>query len=230
MNKIFITTMNESLYERYGHKLLDTYIQTKQTIPLYIYTEKFENPPTIDNVFWVDLNSKELNGFIERNKHRRIENYMFDGTRFCYKVFAQFAAKNLAEKVFFLDADCIFLNTIPETWFDKILPDDCFTSFYDRPGMYTECGFVGFNCKLPVSEYFFKEYLNLYLTDGVYKLNYFTDCHAFDFTRSKFVGHVAYKERKLGQFTQHKIIHVMQYDPEINHYIDHKKGNRKYTE
>lgn len=230
MNKVLITTMSKSLYERYAHKLLETYSQTQQSVPLYIYTEDFIDPPKVDNVFWVDFNNSDLYNFINRNKHRPAENYMFDGVRFCYKVFAQYQAKNLADKVFFLDADCIFLNKIPEIWFDKMLPDECFTSFYDRPGMYTECGFVGFNCALPISEFFFNEYLNLYLTDSLYDLNYFTDCHAFDYTRSKFEGHVAYKERILGQFIKHKIIHVMQYDPEINHYIDHKKGNRKYRE
>ena len=229
MDKIFITTMNESLYKRYAYKLLDTYVQTNQTLPLYIFTEDFKDPPKINNVFWVDFNNNELYSFIERNRARAVESYMFDGVRFCYKVFAQHQAKSLAKKIFFIDADCIFLNKIPETWFDNMLPDDCFTSFYDRPGLYTECGFIGFNCALPISEYFFKEYLDLYLTDTIYSLNYFTDCHAFDFTRHKFNGHVAYKEKKLGQFIKHKIIHVMQYDPDINHYIDHKKGNRKYT-
>lgn len=229
MSKIFITTLNKSLYDRYAHKLLESYINTKQTTPLYIFTEDFDNPPNIENVFWVNFNNEQLNSFIDRNKLRHVENYMFDGVRFCYKVFAQYLSQSLADKIFFLDADCIFLNTIPDNWFNEALPDDCFTSFYDRPGMYTECGFVGFNCKLPISKYFFAEYINLYITDSLYKLPYFTDCHSFDYTRQRFAGHVGYKEKKLGQFLQHKIIHVMQYDPFINHYIDHKKGNRKYV-
>lgn len=229
LDKIFITTLSKSLYEKYAYKLLDSYISTNQQIPLYIYTEDFIDRPTIPNVTWIDFNSKELENFIDRNKNRVAESYMQDGVRFCYKVFSQYAARNLADKVFFLDADCIFLSQIPLDWFDRVLPNNTFTCFYDRPGLYTECGFVGFNTTSSISEEFFNKYLNLYLSDNLYKLNYYTDCHAFDYTRSMFKTNLTYKENTLGQFIQHHNLHVMQLDHVINKYIEHKKGNRKYA-
>jgi hypothetical protein len=228
-DKIFITTFNKTLYNKYAYKLLNSYTDTAQNLPLFIFTEDFENPPEIKNVHWVDLNNPELNSFISRNKHNRhAPTYMQDAVRFCYKVFCQYAAKDLADKVFFLDADCIFLNKIPDNWFDHILPDNVFTCFYDRPGFYTECGFVGFNCTLDLKNDFFNKYMNLYLTDKIYELPFHTDCHAFDYTRELLSKNPKYLENKLGQFNLHKTLHVMKLDPTINNYIDHKKGNRKY--
>lgn len=229
LDKVFITTLSKSLYDRYAYKLLESYTATQQKIPLYVYTEDFINPPSFPNVTWVNLSSAELQEFIQRNKQRLAPTYMEDGVRFCYKVFCQHAARNLAEKIFFLDADCIFLSTIPKVWFDFVLPDDVFTCFYDRPGLYTECGFVGFNTNSAVSEDFFNKYLNLYTSDDLYKLRYYTDCHAFDYIRSLFKNYQDYRENVLGQFLQHRNLHVMQLDPNINRYIDHKKGNRKYA-
>lgn len=230
MSKVFITTLSKNLYDKYAYKLLDTYQKTKQTVPLYIFTEDFTNPPEIENVKWVNFEDQRLYDFVTRNQNKQPQNYMFDAVRFSYKVFAQYAAQNLASKIFFLDADCIFLQTIPNILLEAALPDDCFTCFYDRPGYYTECGFVGFNCALPLTKQFFKDYLDLYITNSIYNLPYHTDCHAFDYTREKFRTVEGYKENILGQYKFHKNIHVMQYDPFINTYIDHKKGNRKYNE
>ena len=50
MKKIFVTTFNKKLFDEYAHSLIETYIQTKQILPLYCYVEddvglypKFEN-------------------------------------------------------------------------------------------------------------------------------------------------------------------------------------------
>ena len=70
---------------------------------------------------------------------------MEDAVRFCYKVFAQCNASRFGKKMFYIDADSVFIKQIPNGWFDECLPDDVFTSFYHREGLYTETGFIGFN-------------------------------------------------------------------------------------
>ena len=50
-----------------------------------------------------------------------------------------------------------------------------------------------------------------------------TDCHAFDNTRNL----VKVKERNEGHG---KDGHIIARDKEINQYIDHKKGKRKYKD
>jgi hypothetical protein len=65
----------------------------------------------------------------------------------------------------------------------------------------------------------------MYLTDNIYNEKAFTDCHAFDATRKKFLGVSDYSETKLGD--PNGDLHIMARDPKLAPFIDHKKGDRK---
>ena len=101
----------------------------------------------------------------------------------------------------------------------RLLPDDTFTTFYGR-NEYTECGVVGFNEHLILVKSFLI-YINHYLKDTIWNLKDNIDCHKFDNTRSL----VKVKERNK---IDGKDGHIIDFDKEINQYIDHKKGRRKY--
>lgn len=226
--KIMVTSLNKNLYKWYAHKLIESYISTKQTVPLYIYTEDGFSLPTEDkNIYWFKLESEDLFNFIERNKSRRVENYLQDGIRFSFKVFAQYLSKDIADKMYFIDADCIFLNKVSEDWFDTVLPNEVYTSFYDRPGYYSETGFIGFNCSKQINNKFFEKYISYYTLDSLYTLPAFIDSCAYDYSREFCKNTLDYSEKTLGQYTEHGSIHVMKLDPNVNTLIDHKKGNRK---
>jgi|TARA_B100000959_G_scaffold188761_1_gene197442 hypothetical protein len=233
---VFCTTFNKKLYDDYAHQLIDTFIATKQIPMMYVYVE--DNPdwyPKIPRVHYYNIFDYEpaLKDFIERNKHRKANTFYEEAIRFSYKVFAQSAARNRGEKIFYVDSDCKFMGTIPEEWYNQCLPDDTLISFYDRPSQYTETGFVAFN-NTPnnnhsICNQFFNAYRDWYVTDKVYTINkleknFWTDCHTLDGTRQMFKDNPAYIEKILGDG---KNGHIMARDKFINPYIDHRKGPRK---
>ena len=231
---IFFTTYNKKLFDEYAHRLIETYKSTQQTLPMYVFVEdNIEDFPKVPNVTYVNLFLKEpeCHGFIERHKGLTPGHYLKDAVKFCYKVFAQSAAREFGDKLYYVDSDCVFVKQIPDTWFKECLPDDTFLTFYDRPGNepanYTETGFLAFNNTKKVSNDFFNAYKDWYISDRIYKLKFFTDCHSLDATRLMFKNNPDYSEKKLGDG---KLGHIMARDKFINSYIDHRKGPRKAQE
>jgi hypothetical protein len=246
MEKIFVTTFNYTLFKKYAEKLIHSYINTNQQLPLYCYVEDDVNLyPKHDNIFYLNLFTQQplCFKFIERNKQRSIEeskiSYLLDAVRFSYKVFAQNDARKYGDKFFFIDADTEFLKQIPLNWFEECLPQNVLISIYDRLGYYTEAGFIGFNSLLinnknqKLLDIFFQQYTNYYNYDLIYSLPAFTDCHALDSTRFRFLllrhytdDHANYEEKRLGNWVNDQDLDVMSKDNFINKFIIHKKGNK----
>ena len=246
INKIFVTTFNYSLFEKYAYKLIDSFIKTDQQLPLYCYVEDdVELYPKNKNIFYLNLYKEQPScfQFVERNKQRSQINskvsYLLDSVRFSYKVFAQSDARKYSQQFFYIDSDTEFLKKIPNDWFNECLPQDTLISIYDRIGYYTEAGFVAFN-NLPLNnkkqkllDIFFNQYTSYYIYDLIYSLPAFTDCHALDATRSRFMflknytdDHSNYKEKILGNWSKKPNLNVMDHDEFINKYIKHRKGNK----
>ena len=238
---IFVTTFNKRLYDSYAHQLIDTYKATKQKPHMLVFVE--DNPslyPKVDKVHYLNIFDFEpdCKDFINRNKVRSpikkvdstATNFFEQAGRFSYKVFAQSAARCWADKIFYIDSDCKFVDTIPRLWWQQCLPNLTFLSFYDRPNQYTETGFVAFNSASPIANEFFEAYKNWYVTDKVYSIkkdgkNFWTDCHTLDATRQMFKDDPRYAEKPLGDGRNG---HIMARDKFINPYIDHRKGRRKF--
>ncbi len=226
-SKIFVTTFNKKLYDEYAKNLVDTFVKTKQVLPLYIFVEDDINYfKKIDGITYLNLfeEEPELKKFVERNKLKESKSFTFDAVRFSYKVFAQNTARKYGKKIYYVDSDCVFVKQIPNNWYDECLPDDVFISFYDRPNQYTETGFVAFNENKLIAKEFFNHYINYYKEDTIYKLNAYTDCHTLDATRRYFEKDTHYKEKKLGDGA---VGHIMARDKFLNPYLDHRKGPRK---
>ena len=246
MNKIFVCTFNKKIFEINGQKLLNSYINTNQKLPLYCYVEDdISYYPKYPNVIFINLYDAqpESKKFVERNlkKYEKLSkiSYLLDAVRFSFKVFAQNDARKYGDHIFYIDSDIEFLQFIPDTWFNECLPDKIFTAFYDRLGFYSETGFIGFNNLIKnknnerISDIFFQQYTNYYIYDLIYSLPAFTDCHAFDATRWRFLflerktnEHGNYNEKKLGNWSIKRNMDVMKHDPFINKYLIHKKGEQ----
>lgn len=228
MKDIFVTTFNKRLYDEYAHQLVKSYSKTNQKIPLYIYVEDdLQNYSSIENVTYVSLfkEEPECKKFVERNKYKPKEKFSYDAVRFCYKVFAQNASRKYGDRIFYIDSDSVFMKEIPEQWYNDFLPPDRFLAFYDRPKQYTETGFLAFDNTKSYANDFFKHYIDLYVTDKVYNLKAYTDCHTLDATRKHFKENVnEYKEIPRGDGVSG---HIMARDNLIHPYIDHRKGGRK---
>ena len=246
MKKIFVTTFNSSLFKKYAKVLIDSYVKTNQEIDLYCYVEDDVTLyPKHKNIFYLNLYNEQSESlkFVERNKQKSQTeseiSYLLDAVRFSYKVFAQSDARKYADQFFFIDADTEFLKKIPQSWFEECLPRDAVISIFDRLGYYTEAGFVGFNT-LPLNknnkrllDIFFHQYTSYYVYDLIYSLPAFTDCHALDATRSRFMllkhytdNHANYEEKILGNWSENHELDVMFNDEFINEFIIHKKGNK----
>ena len=246
MRKIFVTTFNYNLYIEYAEKLIESYIKTNQEIDLYCYVEDDVNLyPKHKNINYLNLFKEQPQclKFVERNKKKSQESakisYLLDAVRFSFKVFAQSDARKYADQYFFIDADTEFLQKIPKNWFIECLPENVLISIYDRLGYYTEAGFIGYNT-LPLNkknqkllDVFFHQYTGYYIYDLIYSLPAFTDCHALDATRFRFLllkhyteDHANYEEKILGNWTQNNKLDVMSNDKFINEFIVHKKGNK----
>ena len=229
---IFCTTFNKRLYDDYAHQLIDSYVATNQKPHMYVFVE--DNPnlyPKVDRVHYYNLFDFEpdCKDFVQRNKHRTANNFYEEAVRFSYKVFAQSAARGWGTKIYYVDSDCKFMDTIHDSWYQNCLPDLTFLSFYHRPSQYTETGFVAFNNRSRVVDDFFREYKKWYITDKVYTIkklgkNFWTDCHTLDGTRQMFKDDPRYSEKPLGDGRNG---HIMARDTFINPYIDHRKGQRK---
>ncbi len=246
IKKIFVTTFNYILFKKYAEKLINSYINTNQELPLYCYVEDdISLYPKHEKINYLNLyeHQPQTLKFFDRNKLKSENNskisYLLDAVRFSYKVFAQSDARKYAEQFFFIDADTEFLEKIPENWFKKCIPENVLISIYDRLGYYSETGFVGFNT-LPLNkknqkllDVFFHQYTGYYIYDLIYSLPAFTDCHALDATRSRFMllknftdDHANYEEKRLGNWINNQELDVISSDNFINKYIVHKKGNK----
>ena len=91
--KIFVTTFNNSLFKKYAHILIDSFIKTKQDIQLYCYVEDDVNLyPKDENIIYMNLYKEQplCLQFVERNRHKAEKgssiSYLLDSVRFCYKV------------------------------------------------------------------------------------------------------------------------------------------------
>jgi hypothetical protein len=227
MAKHFVTTMNKKLFDQYGKDLLVSYMNTKQKYPIYVYVEDdIQKYPIIQNVIYVDLwkEEPECKKFVERNKYKEVPSFMFDAVRFSYKVFAQCNASKHGGKMYYVDADSVFLKTMEDDVLELLLPDDVSVSFYYRENTYTETGFIGFNMNHNVMPSFIDYYRNTYINDEVYKMQHYTDCHSFDRTRKFGSTKDGYIEKRLGDG---KPLHIMARCKIIHDYLDHRKGKRK---
>ena len=120
LRHIFITTYNKRLYDNYAKRLIETYQQTNQQIPLYVFVEdEINSYENYNNVKYYNLFELEndLKTFVDRNKNKPVNNFFEDAVRFSYKVFAQSAARQFAEKIYYVDSDSVFIKQIPMTWF-----------------------------------------------------------------------------------------------------------------
>lgn len=237
MEKLIVTTWNHRLYKQYAHTFVQTYVQTKQTVPVYVFVD--DDPslyPTTPNFTYINIYEETPELLTFKNKHKDfIDNYMrkhqprfkfmFDVVRFSHKVFAQYAGSKYADRIFYMDADCVFVKNIPDSWWSETLPDDVFVSFFHRPNSYTETGFIGFNMIMEFAKKFFEFYVDLYKQETIFRLPALTDCHAFDYTRNSFQSVEGYKEKYLG--IGGGMGYVMAESNSINDYIDHRKGDDK---
>ena len=143
--------------------------------PVRVYFEG-SAPPAIKGAELRPLDEiEERTQFLNRITPGR-PGFLWDVKRFCHKVFAQL--DSMDESFWWIDADVAVFSPVPES----LVEQTDVVTFLGRSS-YTETGLVGFNLGHPEMEYFKDRYRKMYTEGGIFRLQYWTDCHAFDAAR-----------------------------------------------
>lgn len=219
-----VTTAHKEGFDKYGHRLLETWKNWPREAELYFYAEGFDIPET-PGVVQKPL-PYDLAGFKDKYAHYQPASYLFDVTRFAHKVFtavdALFDYKGIGV---WLDADCVTFEKIPENLIRDSLPRGHYMAMFKRAGMYTETGFWIMDCSHPQHQEFLVSWKDWYLSHSFKQLENWTDCETLDATVRKFEREGLIKTHSLSG-KHEKDMHPMA-KSELGKYIDHCKGDRK---
>jgi len=233
MKIALVTTFNKKLYEYYAHRFIATYCWP---FDCYIYHEGWTPKIQYDlpHIKYRDINetNPELKAFIHRNLSRNIDSqydkdivpttdYKMDAIRFCYKICAKthLMLDCDYDYVFWVDADTYTHADVPMEFVESILPDDCYTAYFGRSNMHSECGFVAYRVNCPEHKMFMNAWESLYRTGALFALPQWHDCAGYDYLRET----LGVPSRNLTEVDcMHPII-----NSEFGKYVDHKKGARK---
>jgi len=232
MNIAVVTTLNKKLYKAYGHKFFETY---NWPFNLIVYSEDMLDIPH-SNIIIRSIYDEipECEEFVNRNKHKQpISNfgvkgneYITDGVRFCYKVYAytdQLINNEDYDGIIGIDADSIFYKPIDEEWIkNNIHKEDCMMTYLGRSN-YSECGFLYWNMKHKDTKDYAKFMKDLYNTDHIYGLKEQHDSYIWDYARKRFEDERGTSNFNIGD---NKTGHV-QARSILGEVYDHTKGPRK---
>ena len=219
-----VTTCNADGFERYAHRILETWHRWPVGTELWWYAEGFKLPNKPDGVVEISTLPK-LDAFKARHKSFVPPNYLFDVVRFSHKVYA--ACDALADYTgvgVWLDADCVVRQDINPGYIEGHLRGD-FMAMFKRRGMYTETGFWLMDCSHPEKAEFLETWQAWYDTGSFVNLPNWTDCETLDATVRRFEKAGRIKTGSLSG-KHEKDMHPMA-RVELGRYIDHCKGARK---
>lgn len=231
-----VTSFNEEGYKKYGKEFIDSFLKFwPKNVRLTVYYEG-EDFPFTEGLSWIPVEDVEFyKEFFECLNfpifHGIVGNQYdinFDA-RMCRKVLIQMhSMKKYKGKVFWVDADVVTFDNVPESFLDEVLPDDCFNCYLGRDGWYyTESGFIGFNSKHELANWFYKNYINTVMSGVIFTQPGWHDCYAFDAIRT--ISNKPEAFNNLAKDVPHGTMH-----PYINtvlgRYMNHKKGTRKTGE
>jgi len=243
-----VTTFNGDGLQKYGQRMINTFIETwPKEVTLHLYPEGC-NPQVPDHsrITLQRLEEvPELAAFKEKWKNvpkatgdvsndpvrsRRKDagkGFKWDAVRFAHKVYAIFdcARKTDADILFWMDADTVCHSPIA---LEKIksFVNDTELGFLGREGKYTECGLYSLDLRSSTVQNFLREFQRMYddADHGIFTLAEWHDSFVFDAVRTKFRGQL--KENNWSaniiKGEGHPLI-----NSEWGAYLDHLKGDRK---
>jgi hypothetical protein len=233
-----ITSFNEAGFKRYGKDFIESFLECwPKTAHLTVYYEG-EDFPYTGGMSWVPIEKVEhLPEYLGNLRFPIMQGIV--GDKFDMWFDARQARKSFMEmhhlkttggKVFWLDADTVTHSKVPETFLDDMLPDDKFCCYLGRDGWYhTESGFLGFNADHPLTERFYNNYLNVFLSGAIFASNFhgrpgWNDCCGFDGVRHVLGNGPEFVDlaKSLPKGTMHPFVNSV-----LGKYMDHRKGPRK---
>lgn len=247
MNYTICTTFNAAGYEKYGHRMIQTFLQNwPANVQLVVYAEGCVVTETAINLIVHDLEiaSPELVAF--KNQWRGVpkangdvssdpvrsqrkdagKGFKWDAVRFAHKVYAIFHAAKAhpTDWLLWMDADMVCHSPITVETLDRLCPNQHDLCFLGRKGKYTECGLYAMNMKHDSISRFLWDFQRMYddAETGIFRLVEWHDSFVFDAVRNN---------HNLNQLDWSSHLITGEGHPLINSewgaYLDHLKGDRK---
>jgi hypothetical protein len=246
MKYTVITTFNESGYEKYGQRMIQTFLQTwPQAVTLVVYAEDCAVAETAPNLVVHDIAIADAlttfktawtgvpraNGDVSsdpvRSKRKDSgKGFKWDAVRFAHKVYSIFhCARSIStDWLIWMDADTVCHSTITLTDLDRLCPPDRDLCFLGRQGKYSECGLYAMNLDRPAVKTFLQKFQRMYddAEQGIFTLKEWHDSYVFDDVRKQCVLNELDWSGHLITGEGHPLINC-----EWGAYLDHLKGVRK---
>jgi hypothetical protein len=251
MNFTVVTTFHRGGYEKYGRRMIKTFLENwPKNIILIVYAEDCEVAETAPNLIVRDLHnsSPELVAVKERWKNvpkangdvsddpirsRRKDagkGFKWHAIRFAHKVYAIFHAAKTSNSdiLMWMDADTVCHSPVTLDTVKKFCSAEQDLGFLGRENKYTECGLYSMNLRSQSIQDFLKEFQRMYdeAETGIFLLEEWHDSFVFDAVREKFKGKLKENNWSAGiiKGEGHPLI-----NSEWGAYLDHLKGDRKTT-
>ena len=242
-----VTTFNASGHEKYGRRMIETFLQTwPQDVVLKVYAEGCTVEQTAPNleVYDLELASAPLVAF--KKKWRSIpkangdvaadpvrskrkdagKGFKWHAVRFAHKVYAIFhAAKSCStEWLIWMDADMVCHSPMSIEKLAQFFPASADLCFAGRSKKFTECGLYGMHLTEPAVQSWLAEFQLMYddAESGIFTLAEWHDSYVFDAVRKRHALRELNWTAHLQMGEGHPLINC-----EWGAYIDHLKGERK---
>jgi hypothetical protein len=256
MKYAVVTTFNQSGYQQYGSRMLDTWLQNwPKHVDLWCYAEQCTVTQSASNLHVMDIHQasaalvrfKQIWGSVPKARgditgephlcHRkdRHKHFKWDAVRFAHKVYAVFdcAARANTDWLLWMDADMVCHSAVTLEDLHRMCPDDRDLCYLGRRGKYSECGLYAMNLRSGSTQDFLREFQRVYddAESGIFLMQEWHDSFVFDQVRQRLPLRELDWSQDLGDLRRSPKNSPGEGHPLINsewgRWLDHLKGDRK---
>lgn len=237
MKFLAVTTFNGAGYERYAHRMLDSWANWPDCVELLVLQEACPDVAGMANAVDLLAAAPAVTRFKAefgdkpgaRGQIGKTYNYRFDAVRFCHKVFAleyavAVACSRKADALIWIDADTVTHSPVPMEFVEGLLPADADVSYLARSKGHPETGFVVFRANTPGFG-IVRRMASLYRTGQVFQLAQWHDAFVFEHVRRRMQERCGLRSHSLsGEFehTKHPFV-----NGPLGAFMDHLKGDSR---
>ena len=126
-----------------------------------------------------------------------------------------------------IDADTHTHSPVSLEWLATVCPQDSLASYLGRGENYhSECGWVAYNLEHPHTRQFIQDFVNMYISDDIFKLKEWHDSYIWDQVRKRY--QTENKFFNLNPIADSKGLAGHPFiNSELGRFMDHMKGDRK---
>ena len=246
MGYCVVTTFNESGYNHYGRRMIQTFLTNWPVeVQLVVYAENCTVTETAPNLIVRDISIVEaLTQF--KNKWRSVpkangdvsqdpvrgrrrdagKGFKWDAIRFAHKVYSIFhcAKHTNTDMLIWMDGDTVCHSPITTADLQRLCPADSELCFLGRRGKFSECGLYSMNLGSANIQRFLTEFQRMYddAEQGIFMLDEWHDSFVFDAVRATIRSAEIDWSSHLITGEGHPLI-----NSDWGAYLDHLKGARK---